>query len=437
MQLYDYVTSIMYNNNAKESIYNIYVILDFVDAISIDTFHKFFALFVQNNPELSSYLAMVDGCLQWTRVNDKDNPCENVDTYCTYLQVLKDDFELHTVEAINQPLTSLCKWHLTLLNDGSKRSSRLIWTVSHAYCDGYKCIDMLLKGFTSKQDYVPPTKKTKITNLFENAYYLVIGTIALFAIHIKLIFTIIYNAFLNVFTYEKPSPKCEKNIIIECEPICINDVKRIAKKYEVSVNDLLIGVVFKAFHYYYQKLRMDVRANAHDIFIPFNLNDGNSLQTKYIPNNVCFAYLEKCDATNSECLMKYIHKWTNMYKHSAFLPICIQLLKGLYYIYPNCAPDLIDSVGNKCTHPFVQFTNIITPNASDFTNTVCPDIASVRAGVNPLQSSISIVSLTFDGQVRFTVSYKKGVIKHTKLFRSCVAKAFSTFAKDCDYTLSP
>jgi len=180
-----------------------------------------------------------------------------------------------------------------------------------------------------------------------------------------------------------------------------------------------------------------VHANAHDIFMPFNLNDGNSLQTKYIPNNVCFAYLEKCDASNSECLMKYIHKWMNMYKHSAFLPVCVQLLKGIYYIYPKCAPDLINNIGNHCLHPFVQFTNIIAPNTSDFTNHVCPDVASVRAGVNPLQNSISIVSTTFDGRVRFTVSCKKGAIKHTKLFRSCIAKAFRGLAKDCAYTLAP
>jgi hypothetical protein len=436
MQLYDYVTSIFYNNS-KQSIYNMYAILDFADAITCESFHKLGLMFVQNNPELSTYLTMVDDCLQWAPASQSDRPCENVGTYCTYLQVTKNEFELHTTETINNPITSLCKWHLTLLNDGSTRSSRLIWTVSHAYCDAYKCIDMLLKGFTSKQDYVPPTKKTKITNIFENAYYLVIGTIALFAIHIKLLMSIIYKALMDVFTYDSIPNKQTKDIIIECEPIYIRDVKQIAKKYEVTVNDLLIGVVFKAFHYYYEKLKMDVHANAHDIFMPFNLNDGNSLQTKYIPNNVCFAYLEKCDASNSECLMKYIHKWMNMYKHSAFLSVCVQLLKGIYYIYPKCAPDLINNIGNNCLHPFVQFTNIIAPNTSDFTNHVCPDVASVRAGVNPLQNSISIVSTTFDGRVRFTVSCKKGAIKHTKLFRSCIAKAFRGLAKDCAYTLAP
>jgi hypothetical protein len=436
MQWYDYVTSVFYNN-VDDTLYNIYVMLNFTDAITCESFHKLFISFVQHNPELSTYLAMVDGILQWTPSPKNETPCENISSYCTYVQCSTNMFEEKTCEVINNPLTTFCKWHFTLLNDEHASSSRLIWSVSHAYCDGYKCIDMLLKGFTTKKDYVPPTAKTKITNYFENAYYLVIGTILLLVIHLKLLLRAIHKGVINVFTRNPPAPKHTKSVLINCDPFCLNDVKVLSKKYGVTVNDFLIGVVAKAFHYYHKKLNMDSTVNAPDIFMPFNLNDGPSLQTEYIPNNLCFAYLEKCDATNSDGLMKYIHKWTNMYKHSAFIPVCVLLLKGIYYIYPNCTPDLINNIGNNYLHPFVQFTNIIAPNTSDFTNHVTPDIASVRAGVNPLQNSISIVSTTFDGRVRFTVSCKKGGLTHTKLFRSCIAKAFRGFAKDCDYTLAP
>ena len=436
MQLYDYVTSIFYNNK-DEPLYNIYVILDFAGAITPDTFHKMFAQFVQNNPQLTTYLTMVDGRLQWTPSPKEDNPSENTSSYCTYVQTPANRFDLQTTEVTNHSITTFCKWHFTLLNDDSANKSRLIWSVSHAYCDGYKCIDMLLKGFTSKQDYIPPTSKTKIHNLFEKTYYLVIGTIALLVIHLKALLVAIYKGILNVFTSTPPPSKPTKNILIHCEPFCLNDVKALSKKYGVTVNDFLIGVVSKAFHYYHKKLKMDSTINAPDIIMPFNINDGTSLQADYIPNNLCFAYLEKCDASNSATLMEYIHKWTNMYKHSAFLTMFVQFIKGVHYIYPTSGTDFIQNIDKFSFNTFVQFTNIITPNQADIKGQITPDVVSVRVGVSPLKNTISIISTSFNGDVRFTVNCKKGVIQHRQLFRSCVAKAYRSLAQEGDDLESP
>ena len=428
MQWYDYVTSIFYNN-IDAPLYNIYVMLDFADAITCEAFHKLFASFVQQNPELSTYLAMVDGKLQWVPSPKNETLCENVSSYCTYVQCSTNMFEEKTSEVVNNPLTTFCKWHFTLLNDNDANTSRLIWSLSHAYCDGYKCIDMLLKGFTTKKDYVPPTAKTKITNLFENAYYLVIGTIVLLVIHLKIFMNAIYRGILNVFTCNPPAPKHTKSVLIHCDPFCLNDVKALSKKYGVTVNDFLIGVVAKAFHYYHKKLNMDAAANSPDIFMPFNLNDGPSLQTDYIPNNLCFPYLQKFDASYNTSLMENIHKWTNMYKHSAFLPMFVQFMKALYFIYPKCGIDFIHNIDKMYFNTLVHFTNILTPNMADIKSNICPDVVSVRVGISPFKHTISIVSTSFNGDVRFTVSCNKGVITHTKLFRSCVAKAYRKLAQ--------
>jgi len=435
MQWYDYVTSLFYNNT-HDPLYNIYVMLDFVDAVTCEAFHKLCISFVQNNPELSTYLTMVDGRLQWTPSPKNETPCENISSYCTYVQCSTNLFEEKTNEVITNPITTFCKWHFTLLNDEQAKKSRLIWSVSHSYCDGYKCIDMLLKGFTTKKDYVPPTAKTKITNIFENAYYLVIGTIVLLVIHLKALLSAIYKGVINVFTRNPPAPKQTKSVLIHCDPFGLNDVKALSKKYGVTVNDFLISVVAKAFYYYHKKLNMDSTINAPDIFMPFNLNDGPSLQTKYIPNNLCLAYLEKCDASNNISLMEHIHKWTNMYKHSVFLPMFVQFIKGLYYFYPKCGSDFIQNIDKLYFNNYVHFTNILTPNMADIKSDICPDIVSVRVGISPFKHIISIVSTSFNGDIRFTVSCNKGVITHTKLFRSCVAKAYRTLSQ-CGSGVSP
>jgi hypothetical protein len=418
----NFMNDLLYNN---ENLYSIIAQVDFDDSFDNSACIKVIKTLVEQNPVFQHYIVTRDNANFWQK---DDAFC--IDNMFTSTQMKFKNFDKHVNTIINAPITTPCKWHFFVFNDDETKCSRVYLKIAHIYCDGYKLIDILAKCLNC--DYVAPDFK-RIHNttktITDKVYYLVLGTIMLLISNMQIIWRwfirpkisrLINKLTSNTMTCINNDPQNDANYKssvdnISCPPIPLDAVKTCAKKYGITINDLLFAVAVKTMYYYNKKRKGDFLAG-----VPIQLNN-NSTNTQFNTNNIFGLTIKANCYCDNNTLLQNIHHQFNLNKYSAYIPIahkisnvCTNYISKdtLYNIISSCEPN-ID----------IKYTNIIANNFYTKKNSIIPPIKNLQFYTMPSLNSSCFNIMSFQNHINCNITFNSDTIKNKKRFKRCFLKA--------------
>lgn len=322
---------------------------------------------------------------------DNEYVFENIESFDINNHVTITDELLDIKQLMNNPINIFhIYWYID--NDISK----FVFVIDHAYCDGYKLIEMLT---TPLQKIELPNFKRNI-NIFNKLYHIVVGTIILLIMNIKILCKIIKNIFIKKFNHNKNTD----TDFIQCKCLNLSTIKNFTKLKGITVNDFLFSLMIKT-----DKLYTGVNRNI-TVSLPINTTQLDSY------NN----FMPICETINNsfdnESLLGYVHSMFNHYKYSLFIPIVQYIIN---YIINNVNINLVtliyDLYADHCDY---IFTNMIGPNLNEL------NINNLSFFVKHKSNAITYNIISYNDDINLICSFKKNLIKNKELYEECIYKAY-------------
>lgn len=417
----NYISDALYNNN--DNLSNIIAQVDFDGSFGNSACIQVIKTLVEQNPVLQHYIVTRDNTNFWKK---DDAFC--IDDMFTYTQMKSKKFDKHIHPIINAPITTSCKWHCFVFNDDTTKCSRVYLKIAHIYCDGYKLIDMLAKCLNC--DYTAPDFK-RIHNakhsITDKVYYLVLGTIMLLISNLQIMWRLFIrpkiSRLINKLTSNMQVPinnelqsKCKTNVdYISCPPISLDVVKASAKKYGITINDLLFGITVKTMYYYNKKQKDKFLVSS-----PIQVNN-NSTNAHFNTNNAFGLLTEANCYCDNNTLLQNIHHQFNLNKYSAYIPIAHKLT-NMYakYIPKETFYNVIPHVLSKID---IKYTNVIANNIHTNANSIMPPIKNLQFYTMPELNSSCFNIMSFQNHINCNIAFNSDVIKNKKRLKRCFLKA--------------
>ena len=417
----NYISDALYNNN--DNLTNIIAQVDFDGTFDKSAFIQVINTLVEQNPVLQHYIVTRDNTNFWKK---DDAFC--MDDMFTHTQMKSKKFDKHIHPIINAPITTSCKWHFYVFNDDTIKCSRMYLTIAHIYCDGYKLIDMLTKCLNC--DYTAPKFK-RIHNtrhsITDKVYYLVLGTIMLLISNLQIMWRLFIrpkiSRLINNLTCNAPvpvnddlQPKCKSSVDhVSCPHISLDVVKASAKKYGITVNDLLFGITVKTMYYYNKK-----RKDKFLVSSPIQVNN-NSTNAHFNTNNAFGLLIEANCYCDNNTLLQNIHQQFNLNKYSAYIPIAHKISnvcsnyisKDALY---NVIPHFLSNVD-------IKYTNVIANNIYTKANSIIPSIKNLQFYTIPSLNASSFNIISFQNHITCNITFNSDTIKNKKRLQRCFLKA--------------
>ena len=202
---------------------------------------------------------------------------------------------------------------------------------------------------------------------------------------------------------------------VSCPPISLDVVKACAKKYGITINDLLFAVAVKTMYYYNKKRKGDFLVG-----VPIQLNN-NSTNAHFNTNNIFGLTIKTNCYCDNNALLQNIHQQFNLNKYSAYIPIahkisnvCTKYIpKDTFYnIISTCEPN-ID----------IKYTNVIANNFYTNANSIIPLIKNVQFYTMPLLNSPCFNILSFQNRINCNITVNSNLIKNKTRLKRCFLKA--------------
>jgi hypothetical protein len=418
----NFMNDLFYNN---DNLYNIIVQVDFDDSFDNSACIQVIKKLIEQNPVLQHYIVTRDNINFWQK---EDTFC--IDDMFTSCQMDFKNFDKHTHLIINAPITTPCKWHFFVFNDDKTKCSRVYLKIAHIYCDGYKLIDILAKCLNC--DYTAPDFK-RIHNttktITDKIYYLVLGTIMLLISNMQIIWRCFIRPkilrLINNLTSDmqvqvndnlQSVPICKSNVYhVSCPAIELEQVKACAKKYGITVNDLLFAVTVKTMYYYNKK-----RKGEFLVGVPIQLNN-NSTTSNFNTNNIFGLTIKTNCYCDNNTLLQNIHHQFNLNKYSAYIPIVHKISNMCSnYISKNTLYNVISTCESNID---IKYTNIIANNFYTKENSIIPPIKKLQFYTMPTLKSCCFNIISFQNRINCNITFKSDVIKNKKRFKKCFLKA--------------
>jgi hypothetical protein len=372
--------------------------LDFNKELTTEFIYEHMNKIVENNPILKKRMDEYNNSYI---LNDIEN--YDVKNYITIKKVNKNKFNNYLKIVLKQELINNI-FLLVCCIDKVNKISRIYLKINHAYMDGYKLIDILIKPFYKKET-IP--KFNRETSLFKKWYHYVIGTYVLLLMNIKIILRMIFNN-NNSKILTKNSTETD---YILCNSFSLKKIKEVCKKKNITVNDFLYAMMIKTDNLYTKKSRNI------QICCPINvsnLKDINNMSPilNYINNSLA-----------DNVLFEKVHNFFDNCKYSLFIPF-ISLIIDKLSVYFSL--DILIYIFDyfNCKIDYV-FTNIIGPPITEINNNNDLNISDIHFLLTTKMDEIIFNIISCDDKINIICSFKKGRIVDKKRFEKCIYKAYN------------
>jgi WS/DGAT C-terminal domain len=287
-------------------------------------------------------------------------------------------------------------YHIYWYIDTTIHKSKGIIMIDHAYCDGYKLIEMLTKPI--KKPELP--KFNRNIHLFKKIYHCIVGTIVLLIMNIKIVCKMIKQ----LFSYQEHKNKHTETDYIFCKSLSFSKIKTFTKSKGITVNDFLFALMVKT-DYLYTNLNRDLIVS-----FPININHLNS-NNNFIP--VCKMINNSFD---NHSLFKQIHTIFNHFKYSCYIPIVSYMMNQMIqFMNVNMMTSMFHFYSNHCDY---IFTNMISPTNEEL------KITNTYFLTKHVNNIIMFNVMSYQDNINIICSFKKNLIQHKDKYEECIYKAY-------------
>jgi hypothetical protein len=333
----------------------------------------------------------------------------DINNHYTIVQTKQEEFDFYTNKLLNEPLTTICRWNCTLLQDVDNNISRLYFKIDHSYCDGYKLIEMLTT--TLYPTFKNPSFKRQWVNLVSVIYYFIVGTIYLFFMNMWILlkhFIVKQQKETSKIDYSK-----NKALNLFCGNIDINLLKQISAEYDVTLNTVLYSLMVKTWYYYKYK-----KGNAEAVLSgsPININTNPK---EYHTNNIFCIFVDTECYESISVMMKKVDDTFNLYKRSLYVLLANKFISTCFSLVPK---EISNQLFQE-TYASLDFlyTNIIGPKIEE-PQTIAK-LTNVQYTTATYTSEACFNIISYENTVNVNLSYREGVIKNKKKFLRSFQKA--------------
>jgi hypothetical protein len=388
IKINNFITKFLHDDT--DNLSTILTMLDYNEVFWEEKFITWLNAVLDYSPNLKQRIEKIDNDYYWV-----DTIGFNISNHYTIHEEKVDSFDTHTEELLNKPFL-YNKWHFTVLNDSILNKSRIYVKIHHSYCDGYKLIDILTTPFCK---YKQPVFK-RSTNSIDTIYYYIVGTLLLIIIYISTIWNL-YNPL--VIHYKPPM----KNIF--CGTLNLKKIKKITKKYNITINSFLYSILVKTWYKYTQ-------CDSVTTVTPIYMNNNSNNNTFFIFNKT---YTNQTDKE----MLQSTNTSFNLHKYSPFIPVIHTIINNiLYYLSADYKRQLYDLLFNNIP---INYSNIIGPTIDKLTNT----LQNIQF-TTMTKNNISFNIISFRNKINVNVSCRKSIISNVPKFIQCFKDAYKELNKE-------
>ena len=381
IKINDIITKIL----DQENMSTILCFIDYNETFDDEKFLVYLQTIIDYSPILKKFIENKNNNYYWV---------ENLNFNIKEQYVIKNEqiemFDTNTEYILNQSFLTKTKWYVTVLNDTIQNKSRIYLKINHAYCDGYKLIDILFKPFDKL--YSQPIFKRSKSNIIDTIYYCIIGTISLMIIYISTLYSIYTTPKSGIInTYPV--------ININCGVIKLKRIKKIAKKYDVSINSILYTLMAKTWFKYNQTT---------DVIIT------SPIYIKKTATNNVFLLFNKIYNENMLTILKKTDELFNKYKYSPFI-LCANEIMNYLLSFSWLTTFLHTKINNSIFEVPITFSNIIGPPLYNYKYKV----TNLQFSIIPKNNMTAINFISFRNKININVSCRETVISDKARFLQC------------------
>ena len=375
----------------KKNMYNIVTFIDIDEHWTDSELTPLFLKWIANNPILTHYIIEKEGICYWHQEPNPDLKQEN------FMKIVSTDstqFDSYSKIMLNLTFPFKYKWMWVILNDVPHNKSRVYIKISHAYCDGYNLIDMIVNTLGS---YKKPVFTRKVEQSFlKKIYYNVVGVLVLFTVHLKVL--------LKVFS--KKSKVVESKMdVLKCKTLNLPRLKQKTKRLGVTLNDYLYALTVRTLHLYEKKSILSMT--------PINVSNKTSI---YDTNNMHFI-LNEHELTND---VKTASNYFNLCKHTWFIPVTHKIITTLASIVPSSVNAFwCNKILNNVD---MSFTNMIGPTFTEHPKLL--KISNIVFFTMTNSNEICFNIISFGQKINVYISFKESKNLDKARFKQCFKQAY-------------
>lgn len=390
-------------NNCVSKIYKndpiciiVYLDLTFTEDKQLETdFYNYVTEMTDNNPIFKQSMEKHNNTFVL-----KDIENFNVKDYVTIKYFNKNKFNSYLKVILKQPLVNDI-FFVTFCIDKINQRARIFFKINHAYTDGYRLINMIVKPLTKKES-IPEFKRT--TNLCKTIYHYIIGTWTLLLMNIKI--------FIRLMYLDKQTNKSNDTDYIICKSFNLNKIKEVSKKNNCTVNDFLYSVMVKTDKLYTKKTR-NIQTCC-----PINVTKISDI------NNICPILNCINNSLSDNTLLEKVHKTFDHFKYSLFIPFISFLINQISpYVSLDILTFLYDYLINSSDYIYSNVIGIPTEELNKNENI---HIIDYRFFITTKMNETVFNIISCDDKINIICSFKKGRIKDKKRFEKCIYRAYNS-----------
>lgn len=305
------------------------------------------------------------------------------------------NFDNHIDGLLNSPFETKSKWLFYYLEDTENKKYRFYFKIDHTYADGYKVIEMLMTPLKK----VDPTSKLTPPpiNLFNQIYYILIGTIVLIMNDIHFFIGLSYSS--------EPQAIKKETKYLRCKAFKLSEIRAFTRKNNITINDFLYSLMIKT-DYLYTGIKRTISSTS-----PINVSKGKKF------NNMVGIFNRTVNYRDNNKLLYDVRELFNFYKYSLYLPIFSFMINNVICILPLTIQSYVyDTLICNCDY---VYSNIIGP-----THELIDDIHFL---INAKHSEIVYNIISSNNNINIICSFKEGTIKDPELFEQSIYKAYDSF----------
>jgi hypothetical protein len=308
-----------------------------------------------------------------------------------------DHFDTYIDTILNSHFETKSKWLFHYLADTASKKYRFYFKIDHSYADGYKIIEMLMSPL--KSTHTSTQFKRNATSIWDTLYYIIIGTIVLL---VRLC-----NIFIKCMFFTPSPPIIKKTDHIRCTAFKLSDIKHVAQKHHITVNDFLYSLLVKTDFLYHTHKREILTLS------PINISGSKHL------NNMAPIVNKITNTIDNKELFQNVHETFNSYKYSLYIPIFSFILHYITPLIPlHIHSNVYDSLIHRCDY---LYTNVIGPTYESF-----EDIHFLTLAKN---KEIVFNIISSNDHINIICSFKEGIIQDKKRFEECIYMAYDNLSK--------